>query len=175
MLYCSCETSYEFKSEEELEELDEDELIDYLMSLNEYNYHTGELWLTDEYLYIIDECLNAYFDEDYLSYLKYVCESHDIFILSDYEFDKYDYRKSYLLYEYRNRNEIVTSSKFDDIIYYDHSMLIDYINEVYDIPSRLSDFIDYNGIIRGMNIETFFYITGHDGDYEMLDLSELEG
>lgn len=167
-------------SEEELEDLGDDGLIDYLNNLNNTIYLTGWYNLGD-HLNEISEALENEFstvgDEEYLVYIKYILERNDVFILDDYELDDSKYPKAKMVAEYTVENsygDIIYKDKFDDIYYYDYNNIINaYINEVMEIPSHLEDYIDYDSIIRSYKIDDCFYITGDDGNYEMLDVSAL--
>ena len=174
MEYNQYPIDYNFKSEEELEEMDGEEVVNYLLSMGSYNYYTGNIWLTDEYYEVLNDKLEDEFDdEEYLIYLKQFFNKYDIFVLEDMDYtDKYEYPKAFLLYDY-NSNDVVSYEKWGEVYYYDHSGLIDMIKETNEIPSHLENYIDYNQWIRDIGDNEVYYITGNDGDYEGIYILEL--
>lgn len=174
MEYNQYPVDYNFKSEEEIEDMDGDEVVNYLLGMGQYNYYTGNIFLTDEYIELLDDKLeNSFDDEEYLIYIKQFFNEGDIFVLEDMDYtNKYEYPKAFLLYEYNSR-VTYEYKKWEEVYYYDYDGFVDMIKEVEVIPSHLEDYIDYDKWIRDLDDGECYYITGDDGNYEGIYITEL--
>lgn len=123
-----------------------EDLRDSLLTAANYNYYTGVID-SDIINKILDPINESLFNNDeieYLAYINYIMESHDIFLDDNHE-------------EYTNKfnllNELIDIEHLSvaDLTHYtllDYDEILTLAYDSFNIPGRLSTYINDNSVIR---------------------------
>jgi hypothetical protein len=165
--------------EEQKKDIDSlDDLLSFLNFALDHNYFTGHYWLD---LYNFDDeleniCRELITDDNYFNYLIEACDKlADIFILTDsaelIAIEKENQFDEKLNYIFDNYDRLLNFEEFENIHYLDEYATFDYVNEIYQIPESLMDYIDYDKIIRDFahdSITTIISENSFINDYNKL-------